>query len=1242
MTSYLLAASVALLAYLSLYGLIFVLLGLAGLFLRRRPAATLEAPRGDQGEAVVLIPAYNEGEGLLDAVIAVSKQDYTGYVEIRILLNDKQDSSLEPLLNFYNLDRAVISEAEGAGQEGIILRREGRRRVCLVLTGCQTKKDKFNLILPDVAAPYVAFLDADHRPSPNWLSSSLGFFRSSGGAEEEVAGVQTRRRPLDTGHLAQIWDSSQNHLGNELVNRLLSGRSVFFTGTAAVFKTDILKRFPLSDSITEDTYLSYDLWCAGYRIAYNDTAASYEEVAPSFLAYISRRRRWSAGHNQTFFSHLAKIFKAKLSLRVRLVLLFHGQFYLVPLAVWLLLAIYGLYFFRQLADNLQLAITIGSFFLSFLLAYAFRQKGRSWLRLVSDWLIALLWILPQLAILSVYVYKLIGAEAYYYILVFPYAHDWLYWHFALVAAPLFALLGAWFFFRDSRRWLTLWVVPTYILTLFLDIYAALLGLADYAAGRAYWSKIERRNRYSASLVPVEVSGSLVTGRAVRGPKKAVYFLALFALVTGFFVNEFLAVNNCGEVKPFLWRPLLFQPDFSLDLGIEIDKKMSPDNNLRVRAQARLIEQGTAQGPEELVMKTFLDGELIEEKTILPGLSDILDREYPLGWEKHELGIEIEGRGIGRLSTCGRDTAFSTTLRELRGNDLYINDEKFLIKGVIPSFSSNQINLDMDYGLKQIKEIGANTVRFYHGANERLLDQAEAAGLLIIDQPDRSTWDELDLTSNFQVGNYLGRYRKLVKEHEGEPFILWDGLGNEWELGSHTSPGRAITLVTETLKTALNSADNPLTSYSTYYTFIKYPVDISGINMLDTGRTYWVKALDLVRQTNKPFYASEFGGFVAFWEKTDPELRMYRLQAEWETLIASGALGANFYQSHDNWAQPVVIGYNDPWKPEQPDDLRGFWDEKNQPKSELAVLVRILSDFRVTVSGPIADPREPITVLVENIRPYLLSGVKMEAGQEIVELGDFSLKESKEVEYILTPEEARARRLALRFSYTTHSGLEGVSRVELVLPLAGSEPLILNDDFIVSGSSAQAVTGRLLSSARLRAILPDSWERFSLNGTEQENSRTVLNIALDNPYRAVDGLEVSRDGTIWTPFRASQPAGGGVYYLRFRWPKLTANKQLLIVGGAGAGQIEIIHRGSARIWPSHNYRENAIDAVELGSPVAGELVTIRLDRQQAAYIDQRAIKNDLKGVDIALEGNMLIDLEAPRIFAPSDIDLRRVN
>lgn len=109
----------------------------------------------------------------------------------------------------------------------IVIFNKNNRRINVILTNLQLKKDKINFALKVLNNPLIAILDADHRPTANWLSSSVNILFSnseikSKNNNKEVVAVQTRRKPLLINHLAQVWDSGQNHLGNELLNNFLT------------------------------------------------------------------------------------------------------------------------------------------------------------------------------------------------------------------------------------------------------------------------------------------------------------------------------------------------------------------------------------------------------------------------------------------------------------------------------------------------------------------------------------------------------------------------------------------------------------------------------------------------------------------------------------------------------------------------------------------------------------------------------------------------------------------------------------------------------------------------------------------------------------------------------------------------------------------------------------------------------------------------------------------------------------
>ncbi|TSC96583.1 MAG: Glycosyltransferase group 2 family protein [Parcubacteria group bacterium Athens1014_26] len=1199
------------LGYLSVYAAVFIFLSVAALFLKKNK--NFENKTEDRGDIAVLIPSYQEGEGVVDAVQTVVNQDYKGSVKIYILIENESDNSVEPLDKFYG--KARLSSATEEKIQRIF--ESASRGVYLVFTGLTRKGDKLNYWLKNISAKYVAFLDADHRVSSNWISSSLTKFENDG-----ADAIQARRQPLALNNFIQFWDSAENHIGNEVVNFILNGfkKSVFFTGTTCVFKSEIFKKYAFSDCVAEDTFLSYDLLTGGKKISYNGEAPSYEEVAPDLKNYVNRRRRWSAGHTKNFFAHLRNIFKAPIKLAEKIELLLHGQFYLAPLIAVLLINVYGFYFFTQFTRNIQIFALAAALFISVVLTAVFYKKKDN---VFIDWFAAYAWILPQVSILSVYLYKFLNMETYYYILRFPFADKFFYLHLVLLLAPLAAVVSGLILFKRLNNIKNIFLAPTYPFIMFFDIYASFLGFCDFLLGRARWSKVERKNYVASDLVPASVTASISTGKIIKTSYKTIILL-LSAVGFIFLANDFLAFDNCGELHKFLWKPLIFKPSSPEVFKINIEKKLSENNSLEVDVKSYL----TAKNKSSITY--YLDGKKVFDENVSGSEENIAKLNFPLGWEKHELAATAQGDGF----ICKRTNYFSTALTEIKNNSLYVNGEKFIIKGIIPSFSGARLNLSLDSGLGQLKEIGANTVRFYHSLSESIIAAASKYNLMVIDQPNQSTWDEFDISSSGEKASYVKRYDDMIKKSQGFPYLLFNNLGNEWELGDKSANpiGDVKNLINQI------KADSYVwpVSYSTYSTYADYPVDVIGINMLDTGNTYWTKALQALQDFKKPFYASEFGGFTAFWENTPTELRITRFIEYWDDLMNSGAFGAVFFESNDNWAQPVASGYNDPLKPEQPDDMRGFWDEKNKEKLELKFLKEIFSDFDVKIlNKTIASGVTEVSVSLNNKRDYSLKNISVNYRDNSLVVGDFKPLETKLLKLAISRGDIQAGKLDLKFEYSSHSGFKNVSINEINLPILSEVPRILNSDFILSQADKGEIKGEMIFSDKIDLVAPDSWQSFYLNGKNIIKTAPRMAIAVENPYHDVLDLRYSGDGISWQKFNSDE-IGGGVYYLKFKIPPIVNNKKYLILSGLGTDNITLQAADGEILEISvHNYRENIIDLNLIKKDFLDGEVVLKINRQQIKYIDKNIAGAGLKN-------DVWINIDPPIIFSSADIEITKGN
>lgn len=722
---------------------------------------------------------------------------------------------------------------------------------------------------------------------------------------------------------------------------------------------------------------------------------------------------------------------------------------------------------------------------------------------------------------------------------------------------------------------------TYPLMLFIDLYAALLGITDLLVGQPVWTKIKRENVVATDAVPETLRDTMTTANVRTGRFARLLWIPAAALFV-VLANDLLSPSDCGQVHPFLWRPLLVHRQAAVDLDLVVKTARIDADRLEVSFDA-VVTNGAVLGASY-----FLDGAKVTERSAI----------LPLGWAQHEVKAELRGDEF----ICHRTRRFSTAFKEINGREFLINGEPFLVKGMIPSFSTNQIGLDFPTGLAQIKAAGANAIRVYHEPRAEVLDAAAKEQLLVLAQPDRSTWENVDLDSESDRKKLVRRYRALIDDTEGYPYLLMDTLGNELELTGKLDT--AVANVTRLLDAARPERRFPL-SYSTYYTFIDYPVDVVGVNMLDTGTTYWNKALGFVARFGKPFFATELGGFVAFHERLPWELRSARIREEWAHLQRAGAIGAFFFESHDNWAQSVPPGeVNDPLRPEQPDDARGFWDEKNRPKPELTAVERLFRDVTArTAPEVLAADATTVQTTFTNVRPYALRGVHARlADGHSLEIGDLAPREERTLEVPLSA-------LSLTLQYTTHHGLAATCPITIHAPRLGPEPIVLNDDF---------TQGKLADSRTLHVLVPSDWPSIKINGTSYDRPADgKLDVPMRGPFYEVVDYAATNRGADWQ--------------LRFKLPVVPhPENALLLLRGVGADHARITVNGQARDQATHNYRDNLIALADLHAS-AGDEVVVTMTRDQVEYVNERFSPD---------HGPIRIDVDPPQVFSAMAVDIAR--
>jgi cellulose synthase (UDP-forming) len=229
----------------------------------------------------LLIATYNEEQAILErTIIGAQSQDYEHY---RIfVLDDGRRDWLRDLCERRNVGYITRSNNEHAKAGNINnalreLSRDGE------------------------AGEFVAILDADFVPQPEFLSRALALFR-----DREVGCVQTPQHffnpdPLQHGFgAASRWPDEQRFFFDVLLASKDAWGVAFCCGTSSITRREALERtggFP-TESVTEDMLLSLKLKEAGWKTVYLNERLSMGLAPEGVSEYITQRGRWCLGFMQ--------------------------------------------------------------------------------------------------------------------------------------------------------------------------------------------------------------------------------------------------------------------------------------------------------------------------------------------------------------------------------------------------------------------------------------------------------------------------------------------------------------------------------------------------------------------------------------------------------------------------------------------------------------------------------------------------------------------------------------------------------------------------------------------------------------------------------------------------------------------------------------------------------------------------------------------------------------------------------
>ncbi len=230
----------------------------------------------------VFVVCYNEPPEIVESTLSAAKRSSHQIADI-YLLDDSTDEEIR---------KDVMDLAHKYGVQ--YLNRVQRRGF---------KAGAINDALEKIDSEYLAVLDADQRPEPNFLKEAISIMESN----PKLAYVQLPQEYANT-------EASRIALGAYAVQSVFfeyicegksAGNAIFSCGTNVVYRTSALRECGGFDetSVTEDLATSFSIqrnsWASRY---YNHKLVKGE--APSTLeAYFSQQSRWTIGT----INHLKKV-----------------------------------------------------------------------------------------------------------------------------------------------------------------------------------------------------------------------------------------------------------------------------------------------------------------------------------------------------------------------------------------------------------------------------------------------------------------------------------------------------------------------------------------------------------------------------------------------------------------------------------------------------------------------------------------------------------------------------------------------------------------------------------------------------------------------------------------------------------------------------------------------------------------------------------------------------------------------
>jgi cellulose synthase/poly-beta-1,6-N-acetylglucosamine synthase-like glycosyltransferase len=269
--------------------------------LRTSPSAEPFTP-GEHPEVVIQIPIYNEVYVAERVIDRCARQTYP-QDKFRVqVCDDSDDTETGPRIAL------AVDRARALGCSIEVVRRPDR---------VGYKAGNLANALRHDSAPFIAVIDADFAPEPDFLERVMPRFR-----DERIGCVQTRPQHMNRDHGWITYAQAMLHDAFYLVEqqaRHMAGCFIRFNGTGGIWRRTALVDAGgwQHDTISEDMDLAYRAQLKGWTLFYDKDVQVPAELPVSVNDVKIQQYRWAKGRAQVIRKTLANLIRTPLPARVK-------------------------------------------------------------------------------------------------------------------------------------------------------------------------------------------------------------------------------------------------------------------------------------------------------------------------------------------------------------------------------------------------------------------------------------------------------------------------------------------------------------------------------------------------------------------------------------------------------------------------------------------------------------------------------------------------------------------------------------------------------------------------------------------------------------------------------------------------------------------------------------------------------------------------------------------------------------